>query len=294
MIKIVSGSGVPGGSAVALANLCNEFNSRGYQSVFYGPGRWHLDKCRSGPLSGFCPERGDTVIVHGISLTSGSELHDVDAAVSRRDKRGGFAILKDIFLRFAGRRRKPDVIQTILTWRGDEPFPFRRATCAMFDKIHFPGEGCRPPRNIGRPWFVCPDFVDDSLRFGSKPEKIAGVIGSIREENRQDLAIERAIRDGMKTVLLFGYLADPVYYYSRLEPLTRSHPGKVQFAGFLDDKQEMYDKISDVYRSAGAAWDPVRRECLLTATGYHGPDPACGQPMGNDDIFPVWKRELGL
>jgi hypothetical protein len=296
VIKIVSGSGVPGGSAVALANLCNEFNSRGIQTVFYAPGRWHLDKCISGPLSGFCPERGDTVIVHGIRLTSGSELHDVGAAVSRRDKRGGFTLLKDLFLRFADRGGKPGNIRMILTWRGDEPFPFRRFIGVNFDKIHFPGEGCRPPRDIGRPCFVCPDFVDALLRPGpgTKPENIAGVIGSIREENRPDLSIERAIRDGMKPVVLFGYLADPVYYYSRIEPLTRSYPGKIQFAGFLDDKQEVYRRISDVYRSAGAPWDPVRRECLLTDTRYHGPDPACGQPMGNDDIFSVWKRELGL
>lgn len=295
MIKIVSGSGVPGGSAVALANLCNEFNAKGFHCVYYGPGRWHLDKCRSGPLSAFCPERGDTIIVHGIRLTSGSELHDVSAAVSRRDRRGGFTpLLKDIFLRFADRRGNPENVRLILTWRGDEPFPFRRSTGAMFDKIHFPGEGCRPLHDIGRPWFVCPDFVNALLRPGSKPEDIAGVIGSIREENRPDLSIERAIRDGMKTVVLFGYLADPVYYYSRLEPLTRSCPGKIQFAGFLDDKQEMYRRISDVYRSAGAPWDPVRRECLLTGTRYHGPDPTCEQSMSNDDIFSVWKRELGL
>jgi hypothetical protein len=294
LIKIVSGSGVPGGSAVALANLCNEFNSRGIQSVFYGPGRWHLDKCTAGPLSGFCPERGDTVIVHGIRVASGSELHDVGAAVSKQDLRAGISLLKDIFLRFLDRRGKPENIRWILTWRGDESFPFRRSTGAMFDKIHFPGEGCRPSRDIGRPWFVCSDFVDTSLRPGPKPENIAGIIGSIREGNHPELSIERAIRDGMKTVVLFGYLADPVYYYSRLEPLTRSCPGKVQFAGFLDDKQEMYRSISDVYRSAGAPWDPVRRECLLTGTRYHGPEPACEQPTGNEDIFSVWKRELGL
>jgi len=294
VIKIVSGSGVPGGSAVALATLCNEFNARGFQSIFYGPGRWHLDKCRSGPLSGFCPESGDTVIVHGIRFSSGSELHDVGAAVSKRDRRAGVSLLKDLFLRFLDRRGNPENVRLILTWRGDEPFPFRRSTGAIFDKIHFPGEGCRPPRDIGRPWFVCSDFTEMSLHPVSKQENIAGIIGSIREENRPDLCIERAIRDGMKTVVLFGYLADPVYYYSRIEPLTRSHPCKIQFAGFLDDKQEMYRRISDVYRFAGAPWDPVRRECMLTGTRYHGPDPASGHPMNNEDIFSVWKRELGL
>ena len=98
----------------------------------------------------------------------------------------------------------------------------------------------------------------------------------------------------MDTVIIYGYLLDPVYYYRKIEPLTQTYPGRIKYAGFIDDKQKMYDSLSDVYCTAAKPWNLVKRECRLTNTRYHGPDPYTGQSMTDDQIFLVWKDQLGL
>jgi hypothetical protein len=122
---------------------------------------------------------------------------------------------------------------------------------------------------------------------------VAGVIGSIRPENRTDRSIEKALQEGMETVVLYGYLFDPVYYYSRIEPLTRKYPGRIRFAGFIDNRQKLYDSVSDVYCHPRKSWSLVEKECRLTGTRYHGPSlPDAGDTMTKDQIAAVWKREL--
>ena len=71
MIKIVTGYSNPGGSTIALINLTNSLNDRGYDTIMLGPHQWHLDKCRSGLVGNdlrFNPD--DQLIFHFISLKS--------------------------------------------------------------------------------------------------------------------------------------------------------------------------------------------------------------------------------
>jgi hypothetical protein len=295
MIKIVSGQSIPVGSTVALANLCNQFNARGHECIFFGPDRWHLDKCRSAPLSDFRPGNGDIVIAHGIRLRSVADLDDPGTLAGPSRDGGWRRALEDRIFNIAARRGKPDAFRLILTRSGDDPVRAGRPAFSLFHKIHFSCEAQRDPRASRHPHFVCPDFVRDLKKTVAGPERVAGVIESVRPENRLEISIEKALQDGMESVIVYGYLLDPVYFYSNIAPFAKKYPGRIRFAGFVDDPQKMYDSLSDVYRCAGKPWSTVKRECVLTGTRYHGPDSAeTAESACNDSIYDVWKNELAL
>lgn len=294
MIKIVTGSTVPMGSTVALVSLCNHFNSRGISCTLYGPDKWHLDKCKSGNIGDFRPETGDIIVVHDLRLLSTSDLHDLNALIgeSRKD-----FLLRNIKNFFTGRSTgsQPNQYKLVLTCRGEGQSRTSLPRLTMFNKIHCTNDTCQICRKTKHLSFICPNFLDDLKKSENKPDKIAGVIGTIRKENQLEQSIERALRDGMKSVIIFGYLADPSYYYSTIEPLTKTYPGKIKFAGFIDVKQKVYDSVSDVYCSVSKPWSLIEHECTLTGTSFHGPNTATStETMTNDQIFRVWKEELTL
>ncbi|MFH1025070.1 MAG: hypothetical protein V1764_00130 [Nitrospirota bacterium] len=298
MIKIVSGLSIPVGSTVALVNLCNQFNDRGYDCIFYGPDNWHLDKCRAGNIADFHPEDGDIIIVHHIRLFSVDELYKLQDKIAQPQKTGLSSLMETI-QRTISRTRKHAGIKVILSCQENELFPLRQVNHALFDKIHYiHGEQVRYHR-ITHSHFICPNFCNDLLTSERKPRKVAGVIGSIRKENQIDRSIVKAIEDGMDTVIVYGYLLDPVYYYRKIVPLTKTYVGRIKFAGFIDNKQKVYDSLSDVYCAVRKRGSLVEKECHITNTRFHGADSSPGsiheeESMTNDRIFQVWKQELGL
>ncbi len=295
MIKIVSVWSIPVGSTVALVNLCNQLNARGHGCVFFGPDRWHLDKCRSALLSDFQPEGGDVVIAHGLRLHSTADLYDVNNPDVSGPRNGLLSSLKGDVLGYLRSRKQPENIRLVTTFSGSGPPRTGRAVWSMFHKIHFSCEAQRGRAAAGSSHFICPDFLHDLEKPKGRPERVAGVIGCVRPENMLERSVERALLDGMESVILYGYLLDPVYFFSTIAPLKKKYPGRIRFAGFLDDPQRMYNSISDVYRCAAKPWSAVRRECSLTDTRYHGPDAAGEEESaGNDAIYSVWKKELGL
>ena len=294
MIKIVSGSSVPVGSTVALVNLCNRLNSHGHECRLFGPDNWHTDKCKSGSLADFRPETGDSVIVHDIELHSVSDLRDLTATIKARRGNCWRSLLQRAVGGCLGGARKPDDFQLVLTCQGDGRAAARQSSLSLFHKIHCLSKSQQVSRKAKLPVFVCPNPVDDLRKSAGKPTKVAGVVGAIRRENKLELSIQRAFQDGMETVILYGYLADPIYYYNNLRPLAEQYPGKVKFAGFVDDKQKLYDSVSDVYCSAVKTWSTVRLESEVTGTRFHGPDSAGEESMSNDRILDVWIKALGL
>ena len=71
MIKIISGWSDKGGSTIAFIALTKELNKRGYDTTFYGPHTWHLDKCKSGMFDQSVVsnlKRDDIVICHFLNL----------------------------------------------------------------------------------------------------------------------------------------------------------------------------------------------------------------------------------
>lgn len=295
MIKIVSGISVPIGSTIALVRLCNEMNRRGHDCVLYGPDAWHLDQCRSGRISAFDPRPGDKVIVHHIPLFSTADIYGMEDKIEALRRETRLGALKNIVLRYLSRTKKDPDLMLILSCQERERFSLWRGRRALFDRIHYAHASQSDDRGVGRNAFVCPNFVAPLVPAAAKPEKTAGVVGTIRKENHTHEAVKAAFQDGMETVTLYGYLMDPLYYYQQLLPLVKKYPGRIKFAGCLDDPQRIYDSLSDVYRTVDRPWSSVRRECALTNTLYHGPDGNRDEPsMSNDQIYGVWKRELGL
>lgn len=294
MIKIVSGLSIPVGSTVALVNLCNQFNDRGHHCTFYGPDNWHLDKCRAAMIADFHPEDGDIIIVHHIRLFSVPELYKLQDKIEHQRKTAASS-LKDAILRSIPRSRRHAGLKLILSCQENDLFPMRTLNYSLFNKIHTIHFSQVGYHKVAHNHFVCPNFMTRLIASEYKPANVAGIIGSVRKENQTDISIENALRDGMETVIIYGYLLDPIYYYNKIEPLAKKYPGKIRFAGFIDNQQKLYDSLSDVYCAINKRWGQVKKECHLTNTRFHGPDSSAEkESMTNDQIFEIWKNELGL
>lgn len=294
MIKIVSGYSHAAGSTLALVNLCNQFNSRGHACVFYGPDDWHIGKCRSGKLIEFLPETGDTIIVNDIPLLSMDDLSNINALVEESGRSG----LLKTFGRIAktilpsGRSSGYELLLACLS---NDARPLSSVRISLFHKIFFTSDVLVGYSRASRPSFIAPSFCNDLNESERKPQKTGGVIGSVKKQNNIVEAIEQALRDGMETVIVFGYMKDPIYYYDKIVPLTIRHPGRIKYAGFMDDRQKMYDAVSNVYSSVNKPWSVVSHECAMTHTMFHAPEQLNADcRMTNDQIFEIWKNELAL
>ncbi len=294
MIKIVSGHSYPDGSTVALVNLCNQLNSRGHNCVFYGPDSWHLDKCKSGTPHEFRTEDGDAILLHGIELLTIAGLQSLELTISEAAKnqiwRNMWSAVSEILFPASTSKK----FMLVLSCREADSSHKAALRYSLFNKIHFVSGMQINFNRVKRQRFICPDFLNALVPSDNKPEKAAGIIGSISKANATKENIEMALEAGMETVILYGFLADPIYFYQNIVPLTKSHPGKIKFAGFNDDQQKMYDSVSDVYASVNRPLSKVPRECALTNTRYHGVEIGQDEFLTNDQIYRIWKNELGL
>ena len=72
MIKVLTGYSDKGGSTIALSNLVNEFNARGYEAKMYGPQKYHLEKCKNAGMLDQTVfdniQKDDIVICHFLRL----------------------------------------------------------------------------------------------------------------------------------------------------------------------------------------------------------------------------------
>lgn len=293
MIKIASGHSHPASSTVALVNLCNQLNSRGYGGVLYGPDNWHIGKCPSGLLRDFKPEAGDIIILHDIDLRSVSELNDLNSVLFGKERKNLLHGLGRVISSRFSPSSSPDKFKLFLTCQDENAGCGMAIRHSLFNKIHFVSAAQKGFNTKCRK-FVCPNFLADLTPSEGKPEKTAGIIGSISRKNDTQTIIEKALQDGMETVILYGYLADPIYYYAAIAPLAKLHRGKIKYAGFVENQQKMYDSISDAYAASSSPWSMVRRECAMTHTRFHGSEAQADTNIPNEQIFEIWKRELEL
>lgn len=294
MIKIVSAYSHQAGCTLALVNLCNQFNSKGYTCIFYGPDNWHTDKCAHGIFADFTPEAGDHIILNNISLLSVSELSNVNKLIDEFSENS----VVNAVIRFAKKllvSRRSLAYKLYLTRQNDDALHRSLFRISLFAKTHFTNDALKIGFPASCPSFVAPSLCGKLRRKEDKAPRTAGVVGSIKRQNRVAEAVEEALQDGMATVTLFGYMKDPHYYYEKIVPLTLRYPGKIRYAGFIDNRQELYDSVSDVYSSVNRPWSSVRRECAMTNTRFHSPGPQDAEVvMSNDQIFEIWKNELAL
>jgi hypothetical protein len=297
MIKIVAGYSYPSESTLALVNLCNQFNSRGYACTLYGPDIWHADKCKSGNLSEFSPEPGDIIVVNDVAGWPIGDLLNVGPLEKKNRRKQLLRTLKGFLIKFLP-SIKPSNYKLILTCQEGKALPSLLARISRFNKIHFTGRtnnviGCC--FRMAYPTFVAPNFSNGLNMIESRLAKTAGVIEDIEKENKIEVAIEQALMDGMETVIIFGAMKDPEYYYGRIAPLTRRYLGKIKYAGFIDDRQKMYGTVSHVYSATKKPCGLVSHECAMTSTMFHAPESSTDDcRMTNDQIFEVWKHELAI
>lgn len=294
MIKIISGYSHASGSTLALVNLCNQFNSRGYTCIFYGPDNWHIDKCKSGKLIEFSPEAGDTIIVNDLPLLSIGDLSNINVLMEENGESRLLKTLGRIVKKLLPSKKSSDY-KLYLTYQSSDALPLSTVSLSLFHKIQFASNALESYPRVSCPSFIAPSFCNDLKKSEQKPEKTGGIIGSIKKQNNIVEAIEKALFDGMEVVIAFGYMKDPRYYYDKIVPLTIKHPGRIKYAGFMDDRQKMYDAVSDVYSSVNKPWSLVGYECAMTNTMFHAPEPLIADcRMTNEQIFEIWKNELAI
>jgi len=250
--------------------------------------------CNSAKLTEFSPAANDTIIVNDIPLTSIGDLSDINTLVEGIGENNLLSTFGGFVKKFLP-TKAPSDYKLFLTYLSNDALPLSSVRLPLFHKVHFASNVLKNDSRVSHPSFIAPSFCKDLLMSGQKPEKTGGIIGSIKRQNNIEEAVEQALLDGMETVIIFGYMKDPVYYYSKIVPLINKHPGQIKYAGFMDDRQKMYDAVSDVYSSVSKPWSAVRHECTMTYTRFHAPEsPNEGDRMANDQIFGIWKDELAL
>jgi|TARA_Y100000034_G_C6839917_1_gene379870 hypothetical protein len=257
-IKILSGWSAPGGSTTAFVNLCNLFNEKGLDCTFYGPHDWHLDKCQAKTTKEFVlGEPEERIIAHFTRLP-----------------------------------QKPDSSKKIiLACHEKHLFPVKDII-PFWDEIVYVSNAQMFWQGVyGK---VIPNVVTPLSKKKGKP-KTAGIIGSIDKNKNTHESIRRALADGHDTVLLFGLVTDQEYWKLKIEKFVKE--GKAILRGYEDDKQKMYDLLTDVYHSSfSETFNFIKFECEGAGVEYHGVKSAesGAEVLSNDEIFKLWENCLEL
>ena len=256
IIKIASGWSEKGGSTSALIDLTNELNKQGHDATFFGPHRWHLDKCKSDLLDNISLSENDVLICHFLKLPS-----------------------------------RPNVKKVILHCH--EKWWFKVGEIKQYwDTVVFLHDKHREYHNdyLGE-YNIIPN-LKPNLISKDKPELdlVAGVIGSIEDRKQTHTSIQRAINDGCEKIIIYGHISDQHYYDTLVKPLLNDN---IQVIGFTTDKQSMYDSIGRVYHSSkGEVACLVKDECFLTNTKFFGNEETDNEvsTLSNDEIINEWVK----
>jgi hypothetical protein len=260
-LKIISGYSERGGSTTVFITLTNIFNKNGINCIFYGPHTWHLDKCRAGLIQDATFAKEDTFITHFVKL-----------------------------------KQRPDVKRVVYACHEKGLINFDRIK-KHWDEVVFINENHRLfHSNYTGPYSIVPNAKED-LRPNDKSglDNIAAVIGTVDFNKQTHISIERALKNNCKEVHIYGTVTDFSYYKKYVEPLLRDT--RVQYKGYENNKQLIYDRVGRVYHSSISESDGlVRYECYQTNTKYFGTS-ATSHPMStltNTEIFSLWKKVLQL
>lgn len=255
MIKIISGHSGPGGSTTAFINLTNLFNKNGCECVFYGPHDYHLNKCNGKIIGNLTISKYDIIISHYINLP------------------------------------KIQVKKHIFSCHETDAFRLSTHNLDRYDKIHYVSQWQKDWQNVDKEYFILPNVLDD-LKKNDKPSgKIGGVIGTIFPHKQTHLSIQRALDDGCDKVYLYGNIGDQNYFDVQISKFISD---KVEYLGQCENKQKMYDSVTDVYQdSKSETWGYVKGECIITNTNYHGNSATDNFWMiDNNEILKRWIKEL--
>lgn len=264
-IKIISGWSQEGGSTFSLMELCDLFNERGHDCVFYGPHPWHLNKCRGEMSHNFKFEKDDIIIGHFIHLP---ERHPLPKKVLLSCHEKAIFPLKQLQREISGFDEIRFISQDQMNWQGMDGT-------------------------------VIPNTIRGVKDSGNHPDGIAGVIGTVCPLKQTHISVNRALKDGCRKVLIYGNSLDKNYFDREIQPLLDYNPN-VFYMGMELDKQKLYDSISCVYQSNSdklpEAFGRVRAECIRAGIPYYGNVNATTQfeLWDEDKIYDAWKKLLEL
>lgn len=235
MIKILTGWGNAGGSTTAHINLVNAFNEFGLEAKLYSPHTYHFDKCPSGSLQEVNFSSEDILIFHYL------QVPDIKAN------------------------------KIILSVHEQNLFNLSNVNLSNVDCIHMVSEHQVKYHNVGnfnKPYFILSNVMDDLKPNPKKRKKSVGIIGSVDENKQVHVSILRAIGKGFKDITIYGKVTDQAYYETKVLPLIKKY--NIKGPKFAENKQEMYDNITDVFFSSHLECLPfVIGECKLTGTNIH-------------------------
>lgn len=261
MLKILANYSDRSGATIAHINLCNLFNRKGIACEFYGPSNWHISQCNGKLISEYVQDPNDIIITHAKVL-----------------------------------KIKP-ICKYLIYTHHELNNNLSKFNLHLYDHVHFVSKHQQQYCNVQYPQFVVQNVLDD-LNPGQKPtEPVAGVIGRITNLKQTHISICRALDDRFKNIILYGTINDIHYYNTNVLPLVVKH--KIQVRGWCEDKQQMYNSITDVYHSSlEEVKCYVIGECQLTNTNIHllpGMSYTSEEyTMTNDEIFSIWKTKLNF
>jgi hypothetical protein len=259
-IKIISGWTNPGGSTVALINLCNLFNDSGYDCTFYGPHGWHSEQCKSGHISN-CPvnEPGEALIAHYVKLPARPERSE----------------------------------KVVLACHEKDVFPVKDIETTFWDDIVYVSNSQMFWQGVHGT--VIPNVICDVEKVEEKSFIAAGVIGSIDENKNTHVSIERAVKDGHETIMLYGQVTDRKYYKDKVKKWVDK--GTAVICGYENDRNSLYGSLSDVYHSSSSeTFNYIKPECKKAGVEYHGLESSesGAEYWDTPEILSAWEEVLSL
>jgi hypothetical protein len=270
MIKILTGFSDVGGSTNAFINLTNALNNAGYNAILMGQHPYPQNKCNFELITGKINYKNrDKVICHFPPNLKGYV-----------------------------KTKRADCKLCIFSCHETDMFSFKNINYEVFDKIVFASPLQKSYHNIShKSQHVIPNFLSKLLPNKKCSESVAGIIGSIDRNKQTHISIKRALEDGFKSVLIYGAITDQSYYLESVKELIDG--SVVVYKGVEQDKQKMYDSITDCYLSSiNEVLPTVIGECRLTGTNFHGIE---GKEylkqefvFSDDYILNQWRKVLEL
>lgn len=233
-------------------------NKNGIECKLYGPHDWHLGKCNSGLLNSVDINQNDTVVVHYLTI------HD----------------------------RLPCNKMILSVHEYTKIFNINTLNLNMFDVIQCVSDKVRIEQQINQKYSIISNVMDELVPNKKTNKNIAGIVGTIHPIKNVHVSLQRALDDGMRKIFIFGNIGDTPYYNAKIVPYLKAYPNRIFHVGYNENKQQMYDCITDVYHSSEfETWGYIKAECELTNTKYHGNDKTDGVLyMTNDEILEEWRK----
>ena len=257
-IKIVSGYSGEGGSTQIWINLTNLFNNNGYDATFYGPHKFHIDKCNGKHINEFSFEPDDILLCHVIGIQERPNVKKV-IYVSHE--------------KWWGKVQDDNKFWDIAVFNHQEHKDYHTDYTGPYTFIPNPKSSLEPK---------------------DKPhlDLIAGVIGTVEERKQTHKSIERALEDGCEKVYICGVCNRETDYYKTYMKQYENDKRIIYF-GYINNKQGMYDSIGRVYHSSlGEVACLVKDECQQTNTKFFGCDETSHEisPLDNREILKLWEQ----